>query len=68
HVTRHAAGWTVEQLPGGRLKFTAPSGKVYIEDPPPRVMFIPDGDPDPNPESDTGLEPDRESPAIFPPF
>ncbi|MGQ2916548.1 HNH endonuclease signature motif containing protein, partial [Microbacterium aurantiacum] len=26
HVTRHAAGWTVEQLPGGRLKFTAPSG------------------------------------------
>ncbi|MET2011220.1 DUF222 domain-containing protein [Microbacterium chocolatum] len=47
HVTRHAAGWTVEQLPGGRLRFTAPSGAVYIEDPPPRVMFIPDPAPEP---------------------
>ncbi|MET2011762.1 DUF222 domain-containing protein [Microbacterium chocolatum] len=64
HVTRHAAGWTVQQLPGGRLRFTAPSGKVYIEDPPPRVMFIPDSDPEPDP----GSEPDRESPPIIPPF
>ncbi|ANG84595.1 HNH endonuclease signature motif containing protein [Microbacterium aurantiacum] len=47
HVTRHAAGWTVEQLPGGRLKFTAPSGAVYIEDPPPRVMFLPEPEPEP---------------------
>ncbi|MEV8273369.1 DUF222 domain-containing protein [Microbacterium sp. NPDC077184] len=64
HVTRHAAGWTVEQLPGGRLRFTAPSGKVYIEDPPPRVMFIPEPDPDPGPG------PDRESPPepASPPF
>ncbi|GAA3013826.1 HNH endonuclease signature motif containing protein [Microbacterium aurantiacum] len=50
HVTRHAAGWTVEQLPGGRLRFTAPSGAVYIEDPPPRVMFLPDPEPEPEPE------------------
>ncbi|WP_435526576.1 DUF222 domain-containing protein [Microbacterium aurantiacum] len=47
HVTRHAAGWTVEQLPGGRLRFTAPSGAVYIEDPPPRVMFLPEPEPEP---------------------
>ena len=66
HVTRHAAGWTVEQLPGGRLKFTAPSGKVYIEDPPPRVMFLPEPDPDPDPGP--GPEPDRESPPLCPPF
>ncbi len=62
HVTRHAAGWTVEQLPGGRLKFTAPSGKVYIEDPPPRVMFIPE----PEPESES--EPGAEQAVGYPPF
>ena len=30
-------------MPGGRLHFTAPSGLEYDDDPPPRVMFIPDG-------------------------
>ena len=42
HTLKHATGWTVVQHPGGRLHFTAPSGLEYDDDPPPRVMFIPD--------------------------
>ena len=42
HTLKHAAGWTVVQHPGGRLQFTAPSGLAYADDPPPRVVFIPD--------------------------
>ena len=62
HALKQAAGWTVVQVPGGRLHFTAPSGLEYDDDPPPRVMFIPDrvggpGDADP---------PEPEAPA--PPF
>ena len=62
HTLKQAAGWTVVQMPGGRLHFTAPSGLEYDDDPPPRVMFIPDrvggpGDADP---------PEPEAPA--PPF
>ncbi len=45
HTLKHAAGWTVVQHPGGRLQFTAPSGLQYTDDPPPRVMFIPDPSP-----------------------
>ena len=44
HALKQAAGWTVVQMPGGRLHFTAPSGLEYTDDPPPRVMFIPDLD------------------------
>ena len=52
HALKQAAGWTVVQMPGGRLHFTAPSGLEYVDDPPPRVMFMPDldskpGDADP---------------------
>ena len=43
HALKQAAGWTVVQMPGGRLHFTAPSGLEYDDDPPPRVMFMPDG-------------------------
>jgi hypothetical protein len=45
HTLKHAAGWTVVQHPGGRLQFTAPSGLEYTDDPPPRVMYIPDPSP-----------------------
>jgi hypothetical protein len=34
HTLKHASGWTVRQLGGGRLEWTSPLGKVYIEDPP----------------------------------
>ncbi|MDZ8170719.1 HNH endonuclease signature motif containing protein [Microbacterium xanthum] len=49
HTLKHAAGWTVVQHPGGSLQFTAPSGLQYTDDPPPRVMFIPDPSPHPSP-------------------
>ncbi|GMM97533.1 DUF222 domain-containing protein [Microbacterium sp. MTN4-26] len=61
HTLKQAAGWTVTQLPGGRLHFTAPSGLEYTDNPPPRVMFTPDldsgpGDTDP-PESEASTPP-----------
>jgi hypothetical protein len=34
HTLKHATGWTVRQLGGGRLEWTSPLGKVYIEEPP----------------------------------
>ncbi|GAA1954205.1 HNH endonuclease signature motif containing protein [Microbacterium aquimaris] len=49
HTMKQAAGWTVVQEPGGRLHFTAPSGLRHTDDPPPRVVFMPDPPPpDPN--------------------
>lgn len=57
HTVKHAEGWTVTQLPGGRLHFTAPSGKTYTEDPPPRVMFLPEPDPDPVSAAASGAAP-----------
>ena len=52
HAMKQAAGWTVVQEPGGRLRFTAPSGLEYVDDPPPRVVFMPD----PRPAQDTAGE------------
>ena len=52
HAMKQAAGWTVVQEPGGRLRFTAPSGLEYVDDPPPRVVFMPD----PPPAQDTAGE------------
>jgi hypothetical protein len=34
HTLKHATGWTVRQLGGGRMEWTSPLGKVYIEEPP----------------------------------
>ena len=51
HAMKQAAGWTVVQEPGGRLRFTAPSGLEYTDDPPPRVVFMPDPPPPPDAES-----------------
>ncbi|MFJ6651424.1 DUF222 domain-containing protein [Microbacterium sp. NPDC091313] len=45
HVVKTETEWTVEQLPGGRLRFHSPLGRTYEDDPPPRVMFIPDPPP-----------------------
>ena len=45
HAMKQAAGWMVVQEPGGRLRFTAPSGLEYTDDPPPRVVFMPDPPP-----------------------
>lgn len=32
--------WSVTQLPGGVIAWTSPSGHTYIDEPPPRVMFV----------------------------
>ena len=53
HALKQAAGWTVVQEPGGRLRFTAPSGLEYTDDPPPRVVFMPDPPP---PDRDRAAE------------
>ena len=52
HTMKQAAGWTAVQEPGGRLRFTAPSGLEYVDDPPPRVVFMPDPPPGSDPTSE----------------
>lgn len=47
HTLKTETEWTVEQLPGGTLRFTAPTGRAYDHDPPPHVAFRPDPDPPP---------------------
>ena len=57
HTMKQAAGWTVVQEPGGRLRFTAPSGLEYTDDPPPRVVFMPDPPPPARHSSDDVIAP-----------
>ncbi|TFV85178.1 HNH endonuclease [Microbacterium sp. dk485] len=47
HTLKTETEWTVRQLPDGTVEFTSPLGNTYTDEPPPRVMFIPDGDPPP---------------------
>ncbi|MEH3089250.1 MAG: DUF222 domain-containing protein [Microbacterium arborescens] len=50
HDVKHHTRWHVRQLPGGRLVWTSPTGRVYREDaPPPLVAFTiePGGAPPP---------------------
>jgi hypothetical protein len=47
HTLKHATDWTVVQLGDGALRWTSPTGREYIEKPPPRVVFLPDDDPPP---------------------
>jgi hypothetical protein len=47
HDVKHHTRWRVQQLPGGRLIWTSPTGRVYREDaPPPLVAFTPAARPD----------------------
>ncbi len=40
HDVKHHTRWRVRQLPGGRLIWTSPTGRIYREDaPPPLVAF-----------------------------
>ncbi len=34
HVLKHNSPWHVEQLPGGLLAWTSPTGRIYIDQPP----------------------------------
>lgn len=36
HVLKHHSPWHVEQIGAGRLKWTSPTGRVYIDHPPPQ--------------------------------
>ncbi|MDQ1215160.1 HNH endonuclease signature motif containing protein [Microbacterium arborescens] len=53
HDVKHHTRWRVRQLPGGRLVWTSPTGRIYREDaPPPLVAFTiaaPSGSDDPPP-------------------
>lgn len=39
HVLKHHTDWTVVQRPGGVMKWTSPTGRVYIDRPASRVRF-----------------------------
>jgi len=42
HTMKTETDWRVRQLPGGSLEWTSPLGFSYRDDPPPRVVFVPD--------------------------
>ncbi len=47
HTLKTETEWTVRQLRDGTVEFTSPLGKSYTDEPPPRVMFVPDPGPPP---------------------
>ncbi|MET0830697.1 MAG: DUF222 domain-containing protein [Microbacterium sp.] len=53
HVLKHSSPWRVEQVGGGRLQWTSPTGRVYTDHVPSTLRFVPepepvhDGDPPP---------------------
>lgn len=53
HVLKHSSPWRVEQVGGGRLRWTSPTGRVYDDHVPATLRFMPtaehvhDGDPPP---------------------
>ncbi|MBN7794312.1 HNH endonuclease [Microbacterium esteraromaticum] len=46
HVLKHHSPWHVEQVGGGLLEWTSPTGRTYIDKPPPQntVRFAEDGE------------------------
>nr|WP_258039126.1 HNH endonuclease signature motif containing protein [Microbacterium sp. Ru50] len=47
HDVKHHTRWRVRQLPGGRLVWTSPTGRIYRDDaPPPLVAFTTTDPPD----------------------
>ncbi|OJU39538.1 MAG: hypothetical protein BGN97_05635 [Microbacterium sp. 69-10] len=59
HVLKHHTPWKVKQTGGGLLEWTSPTGRTYIDRPPPQntVTFTPSG-PDPGGVGDRGRPPD----------
>lgn len=41
HVMKHQTAWQVEQADHGLLIWTSPQGRVYTDEPPPMVRFVP---------------------------
>ncbi|POX67862.1 HNH endonuclease [Microbacterium sp. Ru50] len=60
HDVKHHTRWHVRQLPGGRLVWTSPTGRIYREDaPPPLVAFAvaaPPGGDNPSPAPSGGWD------------
>jgi hypothetical protein len=46
HTMKTETRWTVRQLPGGRLEWSSPSGRIHVDEPA-RVIFTPSLDPPP---------------------
>lgn len=49
HVLKHQTPWTVEQLDNGTFSWTSPTGKVYLDTPPPPNTGTPVHDDQPPP-------------------
>jgi len=47
HTVKHHTDWEVVQLPGGVLRFIAPTRRVHTTRPPGAVRFVPDPEYDP---------------------
>ncbi|UUT34308.1 HNH endonuclease signature motif containing protein [Microbacterium elymi] len=45
HILKHHSPWRVEQLGRGRLRWTRPTGRVYLDRPTSTVQFVPDPPP-----------------------
>jgi Domain of unknown function (DUF222) len=41
HVLKHASPWQVEQIGGGHLRWTSPTGRVYADSVPATLRFVP---------------------------
>lgn len=41
HTVKHATLWRVRQIGGGVLEWTSPTGRRYLDKPPPVVSFVP---------------------------
>ncbi|MFE7195581.1 HNH endonuclease signature motif containing protein [Microbacterium oxydans] len=62
HMLKHHSPWHVEQRPGGVLEWTSPTGREYIDPPPPQntVVFTDEPPPDePAPDERLAQEPVR---------
>lgn len=46
HSMKQFTPWRVRQLHGGRLEWTSPLGRVYVDEPPAPVSFVPARGPD----------------------
>ncbi|WP_375386565.1 DUF222 domain-containing protein [uncultured Microbacterium sp.] len=65
HVLKHSSPWQVEQLDGGRLQWTSPTGRVYVDEVPSTLRFIPG--PESVPVPIPGPVPDEPAPDGDPP-
>jgi hypothetical protein len=51
HTLKHATDWTVRQTDNGSLEWTSPTGRSHVDRPTPRVVFIPEPEPESTPDN-----------------